>query len=100
MSEKPHVDFFETNLPDLLLHQAGVISELREDSENERDINLRWDEGIAGMQWILSRFRGNPLGGIPLMAVLGMLDEIVVYANVGTMPVWLENARRDMGRTG
>lgn len=95
MSE-PVVDYFETALPDLLLKQQEVIEE-REQRAHEAELAaLRWDEGVACMQWLISRVGRDT--ELPTEVVSGMLGEIVVYANVGRAPEWLKDARESLGR--
>ena len=96
------IDYLDPDIPlaDVALHLSGRLDEMRADLDYQGEVATRYDEGIAAMQWNFSRLQAaSPelvFGVVPLMAVLGMLDEIVVYASVGKVPVWLEHARREM----
>lgn len=92
MSE-PAVNWLETDLPSLLLHQQEVIEE-REERLHEAEMrHCRFNKGVACMQWIVSR-AASPGVTLDPMIVLRMLDEIVLYANVGTKPGWLARAHK------
>ena len=102
-----NIDYLDPDVPlaDVALHLSGRLDEMREDLNHQGEVATRYEEALTGLSWVVSRLRGDPdygFRGVPVMAVLELLDEIVVYANLGEakMPAWLAHARREMGRAG
>lgn len=88
----------ETGLYELLLEQAGIIGELSRESDEHAMRALRFDEGVACLQWMCSKIERHGPVSIKASAMLQCLDELVAFGSQGKEPGWLKAARREMGR--
>jgi hypothetical protein len=105
MSEKPwppeehttHIDYFGTNLPTTMLRMNGVLQSVMAEARSQRETAERFDEGICCLEWLLSRLVAHQV--VPVFALVQMLGEVVLYANVGRRAPWMERALAEMGKS-
>lgn len=91
----------EASLQNLLLEQAGTIGELSRENDAYQLRALRYEEGLALLDWHLSRFMADAERVIVTAElVLRWTGEIDAYARCGTSmePSWMGVARAEMGR--
>lgn len=97
----------EAGLHDLLLEQAGTIdtlersvSELSRENDEYQRRALRYEEGLALLDWHLSRFMADAEVVVTAELVLRWTAEIDAYARCGASmePGWMRAARKEMGR--
>lgn len=92
----------EHGLFELLLEQAGAIGELSRESDEYALKAMRFDEGVACLQWMCAKVERSSAGAgaasIKASVVLRCLDELVAFGSQGYEPGWLKAARAEMGR--
>lgn len=88
----------ETGMFELLLEQAGTIAELSRESDEYAMRALRFDEGVACLQWWLSSLMKGGSVAVKAPVMETVLRELAVFGATGREPGWLRLAREEMGR--
>jgi hypothetical protein len=89
-----HVDYFGTNLPDILIHTNSALASLREEAQSQREARERWDEGVCCLEYMLSR----KLGFVSSFDVIQLLGDVTVYGNVNRRSDWINAVLAEMGK--
>ncbi len=104
MSEYPYppdehceaTDWFSTSLPRRLFVLQGQLIEAEGRAHDAEVVAVRYEEAIMCLQWELSKLmkRGKVL--VKPDRLERHLQELVVFAHVGTVPGWVRAARREL----
>ncbi len=91
-------DWFSTSLPRRLFVLRGELIETERRAHDAEMVAVRYVEGIMCLQWELSKLmkRGKVL--VKPDRLERHLQELVVFAHVGTVPTWIRTARKEPGR--
>ncbi len=104
MSEHPYppdehceaTDWFSTPLPKWLLVLRGQLIEAERRAHDAEMVSIRYEEGVTCLQWELSKLMKRGKVRLKPEKSERRLQELVVFAHVGTVPGWVKAARKEL----
>ena len=90
------VDYQRDSLAEITLKQAEELARTGDETASLRGALERYDEGLAAVEWVLSREIGRGNAKMDAEKFLRVLGEVCAYGGVGIRPWWLDPVMASM----